>query len=317
MLTNSRIAHGDQLGAQMTTLANLLYLSEVNGQELVFYNELRNFRRGYQVLDVFECPGIKLIESRNPLIRFVSKYIKRIDTSDWQSSMKQAYFSKAKYYKDRILYEFIRRSYHDFEQLRHLVSTSHCDERLLKLHKSENYDVIDGFGTYQDWKNAEDRVRSELKFRQEIVKEGNAIFESLDLKGLHPVSVHFRLADYLFLSSLNLQLDYYKKALSYFDDTDCIYLVFSDEIEKVKKFGIFGSKNVIYMDNGNSAAVDMYLMTKCEGGNIVANSSFSFWGGALNDTTRHKVVCPRNFVGENTVVNYINGNYYPDSWIAI
>ena len=53
MLTNSRIAHGDQLGAQMTTLANLMYLSEVNNQELVFYNELKNFRRGYQFLDVF------------------------------------------------------------------------------------------------------------------------------------------------------------------------------------------------------------------------------------------------------------------------
>ena len=47
MLTNSRIAHGDQLGAQTRGLANLMYLSEVNDQELVFYNELKNFRRGY------------------------------------------------------------------------------------------------------------------------------------------------------------------------------------------------------------------------------------------------------------------------------
>ena len=36
MLTNSRIAHGDQLGAQMTTLANLMYLSEVNDQNWSF-----------------------------------------------------------------------------------------------------------------------------------------------------------------------------------------------------------------------------------------------------------------------------------------
>lgn len=63
MLTNSRIAHGDQLGAQMTTLANLMYLSEVNNQELVFYNELKNFRRGYQFLDVFNCSGINIMAS--------------------------------------------------------------------------------------------------------------------------------------------------------------------------------------------------------------------------------------------------------------
>lgn len=317
MLTNSRIAHGDQLGAQMTTLANLMYLSEVNDQELVFYNELKNFRRGYQFLDVFNCSGIKLIESRNSLIRALTKRIKRIDSSNWKNSMKMTYFSKFKYYKDRIVYEFIKKSYYNFKQFKDLSGAVHCDKTLLILKDSNNYDVIDGFGTYQDWKSVENRVKAEFSFRQGIVNDGDSIFRRLDLKGLQPVSVHFRLTDYLVLSSLNLKLDYYKKALGYFDDTNCIYLVFSDDIEKVKGLGLFNNRNVIYMDGGNRAAIDMYLMTKCSGGNIIANSTFSFCGGYLNDSSDKKVICPRNFVDENTKENYINGNYYPESWIAI
>ena len=316
MLTNSRIGHGDQLGAQMMTVANLLYLAEINNQELVFFDELRNFRRGYQFLDVFNCPGIKLIENKNPLIKVLTQNIERIDSSNWKNSMSKTYFSKLKYYKDRVLYELIMQNYHDFQQLKNFSSSAHCDVRLLNI-SNGNYDVIDGFGTYQDWKNVENRIKKEFSFKQGILDKGNRYFERLDLNGLQPVSVHFRLADYLVLSSLNLGLDYYKKALSYFDDSKCIYLVFSDEIEKVKEFGLFINKNVVFIDDKNSAAVDMYLMTQCEGGNIIANSTFSFWGGYLNAFPKHKVVCPRNFVGENTSVNYINGNYYPNNWIAL
>ena len=63
MITNSRISFGDQLGAQMMTLANLIYLSDINNQKIVFWDELKNFRRGYQFLDVFECNNINLIKS--------------------------------------------------------------------------------------------------------------------------------------------------------------------------------------------------------------------------------------------------------------
>lgn len=278
MITNSRIAYGDQLGAQMTSLANLIYLSTINSQEIVFWDELRNFRRGYQVLDAFECDGIRLLQSNNSLIRWISRKISRIDSTDWKEGMKKAYFSKLKYYKDRTLYELIRLSYKEFELRKGLRSGQHCDETLLNLNSTENYDIVDGFGTYQDWKSVENRVKNVLHFISSIVVEGDRIFNRLDLKGLKPVSVHFRLADYLVLASLNLPIEYYIAALKEYDNEKTIFLVFSDEIEKVKGFGLFDNKNAIFMDKNNSPAVDMYLMTKCSGGNIIANSTFSFWG---------------------------------------
>ena len=82
MITNSRIAYGDQSRAQMTSLTNLIYLSTINSQVIIFWDELRNFRRGYQVLDAFECDCIRLLQSNNSLIRWMSRKISRIDTTD-------------------------------------------------------------------------------------------------------------------------------------------------------------------------------------------------------------------------------------------
>lgn len=317
MITNSIIAHGDQLGAQMMTLANLIYLSDINNQKIVFWDELKNFRRGYQFLDVFECNNINLIKSDKYLIRKMSNKVTRINTGNWRDNMKKAYFSRFKYYKDRVIYELVRMSYKNFKSTKGLKNGLHCDVSLINLDPSINYDIVAGIGTYQDWKNSESKVRDAFKFKQCIVEKGNFIFNQIDLKGLNPVSVHFRLTDYLVLSSLNLSSEYYVNALKEYDNTKTIFIVFSDEIEKVKGFGLFDNKNVVFMDKKNSAAVDMYLMTKCSGGNIIANSTFSFWGGFLNMSPNKKIVCPKNFVGIDSEVNYFNGNYYPEDWIAL
>ena len=319
MITDSMIAQGDQLGAQMSTLAEIIYLAEVNQQEIVFWDELKNFRRGFQFLDVFECNGIKIISGDNKAIRAIASRIKRINTGNWKGNMKKAYFSRFNRYKDRLLYELIRCAHKDFERKKNLCGGKHCDASLLTLNPGRSYDIVDGFGTYQDWKKSGDRVKSVFTFKKSIAEEGDRLFNNLELKGMKPVSVHFRLADYLVLASLNLSLDYYKKAMQYFDDSKTVYIVFSDEINKVKNLFSeeLDNKSVIYMDESNSAAMDMYLMTKCSGGNIIANSTFSFWGAYLNKSPDKKVICPKNFVGENTNVNYINGNYYPENWIAL
>ena len=142
-------------------------------------------------------------------------------------------------------------------------SSQHCDETLLNLNSTENYGIVDGFGTHEDWKSVENRVKNVLHFQSSIVVEGDRVFNRLDLKGLKPVSVHFRLADYLVLASLNLPFEYYIVTLKEYDNKKTIFLVFYNEIEKVKGFGLFDNKNAIFMDKNNSPAVDMYLMAKC------------------------------------------------------
>ena len=90
MITDSRIAWGDQLGAQLTTLANLFYVAEENEQQLVLWEELKNYRRGYQFLDVFDIDDIEIIKRSGKLkSNMVSRYCSRSGKKDknWRKNI--------------------------------------------------------------------------------------------------------------------------------------------------------------------------------------------------------------------------------------
>jgi hypothetical protein len=59
---------------------------------------------------------------------------------------------------------------------------------------------------------------------------------------------------------------------------------------------------------------DMWLMSLCKN-NIIANSTFSWWGAWLNKNTDKKVISPNNWFGENVNIN--QNNIIPENWIKI
>jgi len=61
---------------------------------------------------------------------------------------------------------------------------------------------------------------------------------------------------------------------------------------------------------------DMCLMTLCDH-NIIANSTFSWWGAYLNQNPDKRVICPYNYLNHPSLNNIINGNYFPKEWISI
>lgn len=102
------------------------------------------------------------------------------------------------------------------------------------------------------------------------------------------VIIHVRRGDYLkYTEYLNLSsTNYYKNAISYIKDKHHVngYFVVSDDIEWCKNSGIF-PKETEYI-SGLKAYEDMYLLSrgkKC----ILANSTFSWWGGYLGS---HNIV---------------------------
>lgn len=228
--------------------------------------------------------------------------------------MKYIYQSNLFKYMDRLVYEFVRLNYRDFILLKGNKNDVHTDEHVLKLDISKNYDIVDGFGTYQDWKKYKAIIRENLVFKKKIRYEAQKIYASLPhTKKI--VAMHFRRTDYLVLSSLNLTFDYYKKAMGFFNNDNVTFLVFSDDIESCKEFDIFKTVDTIFVST-HSAGVDMCLMSLCDH-NIIANSTFSFWGAFLGMEKNRKVICPYSFIGERNNNSYINGNYYPENWIAI
>jgi hypothetical protein len=106
-------------------------------------------------------------------------------------------------------------------------------------------------------------------------------------------------------------IQYYQNAIDNFDN-DVIFLVFSDDINYAKK--TFTENKYTIIENEKDY-IDLYLMTMCKS-NIIANSSFSWWGAWLNNNTNKKVIAPKKWFGESLKENNIK-DLIPENWICI
>jgi len=106
-------------------------------------------------------------------------------------------------------------------------------------------------------------------------------------------SIHIRHGDYLMFPNHHppCSINYYNKAMEYFDNT--LFLIFSDDINWCKT--IFKGDNFIFIEN-ELDYIDLYIMSMCKN-NIMANSSFSWWGSWLNNNENKKIIVPSKWFG--------------------
>ena len=84
-------------------------------------------------------------------------------------------------------------------------------------------------------------------------------------------------------------LEYYQRSFDQFPK-ETLFVVFSDRIEWCKiHFPAFG-KNIVFID-GNDHIQDLYLFSMMKH-QIIANSSFSWWGAYLNKNPSKVVIVP-------------------------
>ncbi|OON90182.1 MAG: hypothetical protein ATN32_04590 [Candidatus Epulonipiscium fishelsonii] len=144
------------------------------------------------------------------------------------------------------------------------------------------------------------------------------------------ISIHIRRGDYLNHPSLNM-LDerYYYKAISYLKNkeeiTHPIFIIFSDDInwirQNLKNIGLNRETEVYFVDwnKGENSYKDMQLMSMCKH-NIIANSTFSWWGAWLNNNPDKIIVCPKHYYNpnySNSKVLQKEKNYMPKEWIKM
>ena len=60
--------------------------------------------------------------------------------------------------------------------------------------------------------------------------------------------------------------------------------------------------------------IDLWIMNLCEH-NIIANSSFSWWGAWLNQNPDKRVVAPKKWFGPAYNGVHDTKDLYPQSWI--
>lgn len=134
------------------------------------------------------------------------------------------------------------------------------------------------------------------------------------LKNNNTTSLHIRRGDYVGLPNHHpvLPMDYYKNSINYFSDSQ-IYLIFSDDIEWCKSNLAF-IENKIFVDNLDDYE-ELYLMSICNN-NIIANSTFSWWGAWLNTNENKKVISPLTWFG-TSYSSYNTSDIYCDNWIKL
>ncbi len=133
------------------------------------------------------------------------------------------------------------------------------------------------------------------------------------------VSCHVRRGDYLKDPVYGVcTSEYYVKAINEINKKASpeLYCIFSDDIHWCKEnlCDIIGKdKEIVFVDwnNGKDSFRDMQLMSLCNY-NIIANSSFSWWGAWLNNHDDKIVIAPSVWMNKPMVNDPLC-----DSWIKI
>jgi hypothetical protein len=140
------------------------------------------------------------------------------------------------------------------------------------------------------------------------------------------ISMHFRLGDYKTIQDYHplMPVQYYISAMQHIlskNNTTCNVLYFceepdlndvSDMIQKIKS--VIQNVNFVRANNSISDWEQLLLMASCHD-NIVANSTFSWWGAYLNQTS-DKIVCyPNIWFGPRA--GHDVSDLFPDTWNRI
>jgi hypothetical protein len=192
-------------------------------------------------------------------------------------------------------------------------TSNYCKE----LNNAE--DNIYLYGYWQNeryFKPIEHLVRKDFNFKLPL--SGLNLELAKSIKANSSISVHVRRGDYLSdkktAALLNVcTKEYYFKAINLIamKVKSPTFYVFSDDIEWVKQ-NIPIQHPCVYVNHnhGVESYIDMQLMSLCKH-NIIANSSFSWWGAWLNNNPEKIVYAPKIWFLNS---RYSEMNIVPDSW---
>lgn len=161
----------------------------------------------------------------------------------------------------------------------------------------------------------EKEIRKDFEMRTPLKEKTRGAIAKI--KSVNSVSIHIRRGDYLNNPLHNTSKDeYYKKALEIVEKKipNPVFFVFSDDMNWVKA-NFTTKQQTIFIDFNNAATnfEDLKLMASCKH-NIIANSSFSWWGAWLNKNPDKIVIAPKLWFNDDSI-NITD--IIPTSWVKI
>lgn len=158
-------------------------------------------------------------------------------------------------------------------------------------------------------------IKDDFSFKNFTDEKNQELMKSMESNTT--VSLHVRRGDYVNDPVANkvhggiVTKEYYLNAIRKIESkvgNEILYIIFSDDITWAKE-NITGVR-AIYVDwnKGLNSYKDMQLMAMCKH-NIIANSSFSWWGAWLNSNEDKIVVAPDKWLNNQEVKDIIPANW--------
>ena len=141
---------------------------------------------------------------------------------------------------------------------------------------------------------------------------------SNNINSTNSVSLHIRRGDYTKKTAKEvhgaLGLNYYQNAIKHFEinTIEPVFYVFSDDLNWAQE-NLKANSPIVFVDANdvNHGHLDMLLMSICNH-NIIANSSFSWWGAWLNNNNSKVVIAPKQWFRNSPADT---STLIPNSWM--
>jgi len=156
-----------------------------------------------------------------------------------------------------------------------------------------------------------------------LKKELNEINKEMqeNIQQVNSVSLHIRRGDYVNNPVFaELPVSYYKKGISIIKDKvkDPVFFIFSDDLNWAKD-NLNIDSEVVFVDinDGKTDYMELMIMASCQH-NIIANSTFSWWGARLNQNKDKIVLAPKKwFNDQGSQAYYYRSELFQKGWTKI
>lgn len=222
--------------------------------------------------------------------------------------------------------QFLLKNYIKFIQKLNITPFQKINEKRLifntKYLENDSPTIFEGFWQSPKYfRDIERNIHDAFIFPLLSSKKNNSIQKKI--LATESVSIHVRRGDYVKTTSMLAKagsvcgLIYYQNAINQIKAVtdNPHFFIFSDDPYWCKKNLLLRNSTIIDWNKNENAYKDMQLMMHCQH-NIIANSSFSWWGAYLNKNPNKLVLAPSNWFNTGAV-DYNLDDILPSNWIRI
>ena len=213
--------------------------------------------------------------------------------------------------------------------MQHVMHNYNC---IPYVDNMQSFRINGYFQSYKYFQGLEDKIFKLMKLekkQQEIMDEYSELFSS----GHNTISMHIRLGDYKILQDCHniLPMTYYKNALGLLasrlsDNSKPVrVLYFCESNDEDNNLARECYINPLRKEFPQIEFVKVYdsipdwkqmLVMSCCDNNIIANSSFSWWGAYFGKRADRIVIYPSQWFGPKLECNY-TGDMFPPEWQVV